>query len=201
MSITHTHTHAKQRIPDLLLCWPWGKIKLDSWMKFTAGRRKKKKIVWIRARKCCYINLMWARSILQHLWLRPTPLHSEPYSRIHGRVRLEGQKSWLIDQPHGPDVVPYLTTTSLMLLFWKCSFWMPPPQNSDYPIIARPTCSFSETKTQGTQRMMSEHVSNMSYWLEAAPWSCCSGLCDALWEVFGQLYGWCSGFWGCSPVC
>lgn len=66
---------------------PRGKIKLDSWMKFTAGEREKKKIVWIRAGKCCYINLMWARSILQHLWLRPTPLSS--FSEMWSRKRLE----------------------------------------------------------------------------------------------------------------
>lgn len=41
LPLTHTHKH---RVSDpLLLCLPPGKIKLDSWMKFTAGRRKEKK--------------------------------------------------------------------------------------------------------------------------------------------------------------
>lgn len=87
VSHKHARTHTNR---EFLTCCCVGlevKLSLTLGWKFTAGRRKKK-IVRIRVRKCCYINLMWARSILQHLWLQPTPLHSELCSRIRGRVEI-----------------------------------------------------------------------------------------------------------------
>lgn len=124
----HTHTQT-----EFLTCCCVGlevKLSLTLGWKFTAGRRKKK-IVRIRARKCCYINLMWARSILQHLWLQPTPLHSELCSRIHGRVEIGRAQILACKSASRPGFLSCARPKRapwLWFINWQRAKHLPPPE-------------------------------------------------------------------------
>lgn len=135
-------------------------------MKFSAGRREGRgEITWIRAGKCSYINLTWARGILQHLGLQPTPLHS--HSNTAGFMAGWDWK--------GRITACKSATQALWFCFYKINATLNPPNRTDSQLMLWNSCSIASRLTVGfcaglswkNSRIVNLHQKDVTYYMPA----------------------------------